>query len=183
MGAQRRNTAVGIRFCLKMVAGHGKSAPEREEVARGYAPNGCVSDLLPPRALASLFWQGLFFRLAESGQDAVVFQDGGVADGFGNHGYVDGDTVAGLDALGFQDVGEFADFAVELGIGQDAGVAGLAFEIKWQGDWAGFGRRHRFCHRGSGSKSTSAEAGETLTLRGLQKGADSRILLDLLFPG
>ena len=45
----------------------------------------------------------------------------------GDHRHVDRDAVAGLDAELLQHVGELADFAMQLLIGQHAGVARLAF--------------------------------------------------------
>ena len=46
---------------------------------------------------------------------------------FGDHRHVERDAVAGLDAQFFEDVGELADLAVELLVGEDADVARLAF--------------------------------------------------------
>ena len=60
-----------------------------------------------------------------NGTDAGAGEHG---DGrFGDHGHVDDDAVLGLDALVEKDVGEEADFAVKLEVGQGAGFAGLAF--------------------------------------------------------
>ncbi len=46
---------------------------------------------------------------------------------FGDHAHVDDGAVAGLEAAGFEDVGEAADEAVQLLVGDHALVAGLAF--------------------------------------------------------
>ncbi len=46
---------------------------------------------------------------------------------FGHHAHVDDGAVAGLEAAGFQDVGEAADQAVQFLVGDHALIAGLAF--------------------------------------------------------
>ena len=43
-----------------------------------------------------------------------------------NHGHVDEDGILGADAVGLEDIGEAADLALELAVGEDALLAQLA---------------------------------------------------------
>ena len=65
-----------------------------------------------------------------SKDDGVNGADAGAGqhrdDRFRGHGHVDHDPVLGLDSFGEENVGEVADFAVKLAIGQGAGFAGFA---------------------------------------------------------
>src|SRR5699024_4512123 len=50
-------------------------------------------------------------------------------DGFGDHRHVDRDPVAGLDTELGQRIGGLGDLTQKIGIGDGAGVSGLAFEV------------------------------------------------------
>ena len=60
------------------------------------------------------------------GADAGAGEHGN--GGLGNHRHVDEDAVARANAAGGEGIGELADFAVELGVGEHAAVARFTFE-------------------------------------------------------
>ncbi len=94
----------------------------------------------PPAAVGgdhSLDWLSLMRSRRRIGgeaaeDDRVDRADAGAGQhgdrGFGDHRQVDGDAVALRDAQAQKHVGELADLAVQVPIGQDALIARLAFE-------------------------------------------------------
>lgn len=57
------------------------------------------------------------------GADAGAGEEGG--DGVPGHGEVDGDGVAAFDAVGFEDIGDAADFVEKFGVGYFATAIGF----------------------------------------------------------
>ena len=90
----------------------------------------------PPSAvMTSLAWASLIRSASASAREAaeddrVRRADPGAGEHrdrqLGDHRHVDGDPVAGLDAELEQRVGRLADLALEVGVGDRPGVAGLA---------------------------------------------------------
>jgi hypothetical protein len=79
-------------------------------------------------AVENAVGHGLGAEAAED--DGMDGADAGAGEhgdgGFRDHGQIDDDAVAFLDAVALEDVGEEADFAMELLIGEGAFFAGLA---------------------------------------------------------
>jgi len=98
---------------------------QRNDLARRQPPSAVMSR----RALASLLRSATASAAEAAEDDAVGGTDAGAdehGDGqFGHHRHVQGDAVAGLDALALEHVGELANLAMQILVAEHPGVARL----------------------------------------------------------